>query len=305
MELTVDGTPVRQKDFSWDVSLNMSGNRGKVKDLIEGFEILYVTDVQVGNAKAASFNNGKFMGISGSKWIRDEHGNVVLDVNTGLPVNDTSTSYYVGNREPTLIGSLNNSFQWKNWNFAFQLDFRVGGDIFNGTDYYMTQAGMSKRSLDRESLTLKGVIEVGRTPDDEPIYEESDTYVYQADQMYQIPTSSGGVQQRYGADIIREYWGTYYPRETANYITKTNWLRLRNVSLSYNLPRDFLSRQSVIKDMSVTLTGTNLFLLTNYKGMDPETSVAGSGVIGSSSVGIDYCGVPATAGFSVGVNLTF
>jgi hypothetical protein len=57
--------------------------------------------------------------------------------------------------------------------------------------------------------------------------------------------------------------------------------------------------------MSVTLSGTNLWLLTNYKGMDPETSVAGSGVVGSGSSGIDYAGVPATAGVSLSVNVTF
>ena len=53
------------------------------------------------------------------------------------------------------------------------------------------------------------------------------------------------------------------------------------------------------------MTGTNLLLLTNYKGLDPEASAAGSGVVGSSSVGIDYCGVPSTQGFSFGLNLTF
>jgi hypothetical protein len=118
---------------------------------------LYVTDVQVGNAKAASFNNGKFMAISGSQWSRDENGNVILDWNTGMPTSNNLTTNYVGNREPVFTGGLNNNFRWKNWNFSFLFDIRVGGDIFNGTDYYMTQAGMSKRSLDRESLTLTGV----------------------------------------------------------------------------------------------------------------------------------------------------
>ena len=80
---------------------------------------------------------------------------------------------------------------------------------------------------------------------------------------------------------------------------------MRSVSITYNLPREVINKQKVLKDMSVTISGNNLFLLTNYKGMDPETSVAGSGVTGSSSAGIDYCGVPATAGVSVGLNITF
>jgi hypothetical protein len=80
---------------------------------------------------------------------------------------------------------------------------------------------------------------------------------------------------------------------------------LRSVSLTYNLPKELLNRMDLIKDLALTVSGNNLWLLTNYKGMDPETSVAGSGVVGSSSAGIDYCGVPATAGISVGINVTF
>lgn len=300
MELSINAIPVQTKDFSWDLTLNLSGNRGTVKNLMTGQEVLYVTDVQVGNAKAASFNNGKFMAISGSEWRRDDEGNVVLDWNTGMPTSDGSTTKYVGDREPTFIGGLNNNLRWKNWNFSFLLDLRVGGDIYNGTDYYMTNLGMSKRSMDRESLTVSGVALNPATGN-----LEKRSYTYEAGKSYDITTPAGAIQRRYGNDIITEYYNKYVPLETANYLTKTNWLRLRSVSLTYNMPEALIKRQNVIKGMSVTVAGTNLLLLTNYKGMDPETSVAGSGVIGSSSTGIDFCGVPATAGFSVGLNLTF
>ena len=300
MELAITAIPVQTRDFSWDLTLNLAGNRGTVENLLTGQDVLYVTDVQVGNAKAASFNFGKFMGISGSTWTKDDNGNVVLDWYTGMPTSDNLTTKYVGDREPTVAGGLNNNLRWKNWNLSFLLDVRLGGDIFNGTDYYMTTQGMSERSMDRETLTLSGVAKNPVTGTMEP-----KTYTYNANQSYDITTSSGAVVRRYGSDIIREYWNTHHMRETANYITNTNWLRLRALSLTYNLPESVINRQNVLKGMSVTLAGTNLWLMTNYKGMDPETSVAGSGVIGSSSAGIDYNGVPATAGFSVGLNLTF
>ena len=88
-------------------------------------------------------------------------------------------------------------------------------------------------------------------------------------------------------------------------MTETNWLRLRNISLSYSMPSKLLRSSKFIKGCLFTVTGDNLLLFTNYKGMDPETSAAGSGITGSSSVGIDYCGVPATAGMSFGINLKF
>ena len=301
MELSINAVPVQTKNLKWDITLNLSGNRGRVEKLLTGQDVLYVTDVQVGNAKAASFNNGIFMGISGSTWTRDAAtGSLVLDWNTGMPTSNNLTTNYVGNRESTFTGGLNNNLKWKNWMLSVLLDIRVGGDIFNGTDYYMTLAGMSARSMDRESLTLSGV---AKNPTTGAL--EAKTYTYEAGKSYNITTSTGAVQQRYGNDIIRNYWGTYYPLETANFITKTNWLRMRSVSITYNLPREVINKQKVLKDMSVTISGNNLFLLTNYKGMDPETSVAGSGVTGSSSAGIDYCGVPATAGVSVGLNITF
>jgi hypothetical protein len=71
------------------------------------------------------------------------------------------------------------------------------------------------------------------------------------------------------------------------------------------LPNETLKRLKGIKGVTATLTGTNLWLWTNYKGMDPETSAAGSGAIGSSSVGIDYNGIPALSGVSFGLNVTF
>jgi hypothetical protein len=75
------------------------------------------------------------------------------------------------------------------------------------------------------------------------------------------------------------------------------------VSLSYDFS-GILKNQKVIKGLTATAIGTNLFTWTNYKGMDPEVSAAG-GTGGSGSTGIDYLGVPAVASFTFGVNLKF
>jgi len=298
MELSINATPVETRDFTWDVTLNMAGNRGTVQNLLPGVEILYVTDVQVGNAKAASFNGGNFMAISGSKWSRTAEGKVILDANTGMPTSDNLTTYEIGNREPKMSGGLNNNFQYKNWNLSLLLDFRLGGHVYNGTDYFMTVNGMSKRTMGRDALTLEGVVITGGTSEN-PTYEDK-TFTFEADNTYTI----GGTETS-GKNIIQNYWSTYYPRESANFMTDVNWLRLRAVSLSYSLPKHLLENTRFIKGLTATLTGTNLLLFTNYKGMDPETSAAGSGISGSSSVGIDYNGVPSTAGVSFGLNLTF
>ncbi|MDR2475134.1 MAG: SusC/RagA family TonB-linked outer membrane protein, partial [Bacteroidales bacterium] len=177
MELSISGQPVKTKDFTWESTLNLAGNRGTVANLFAGADILYVTDVQVGNAKAASFNNGVFMGISGSKWDRTPDGRVILDA-TGMPISDGKTTYNIGNREPKLTGGFNNSLQYKDWNLSFLLDFRVGGHVYNGTDYGMTLAGLSKRTEGRENLTVTGAVKTGGTTE-APIYEDR-TFTFDA-----------------------------------------------------------------------------------------------------------------------------
>lgn len=288
MELSIGGTPIQTKDWTWETTVNLSGNRGTVKNLMEGVEILYVTDVQVGNAKAASFPDGNFMAISGSEWKRDEQGRVVLDKN-GLPTKGTNANLEIGNREPTFSGGWNNTLSYKGWSLNMLWEFRVGGHVYNGTEYAMTLAGVSELSANRERIEVSGVNTNG----------EYVTNVFEADKTYMY-----NGKETSGKTIIANYYQDIYPNETANFMTKVNALRLRTLSLSYNLPKSWLLKTNVIKRAMITATANNILLFTNYNG-DPEVAAAGSGAVGSSSVGIDYCGVPATASFSFGINLTF
>ncbi len=289
MELMITGSPIAKKDFNWDMTLNLSGNRGTLGDFLQGVGLLYVTDVQTGGAKAASVpNGGAFLGLTGEKWETHENGEYLVDPATGLYKITNVETNLVGDREPTFIGGFNNSLQYKNFNLSFLFDIRVGGDIYNGTEYYLLQQGLSAQTLERDEVTVSGVLEDG-TPT---------SYTYKSGEMYDINGAA-----RSGDYMIQQYY-TNYAKNSYNVITDTNWLRLRSLSLSYDFT-DYLKSQSVIKGLTATISGSNLWLWTNYKGMDPEVSVAGSGTGGSGSMGIDYLGVPATAGVSFGLNLTF
>ncbi len=85
--------------------------------------------------------------------------------------------------------------------------------------------------------------------------------------------------------------------ETTNYITDVKLLRLRTLSVMYELPKRWLDRTGFIKRASVSASANNLLLFTNYEG-DPEVAASGAGVGGSSSVGFDYCGVPQLTGMT-------
>lgn len=287
MELSISGTPIERKNFTWAMGLNMAGNRGTLDGLPEGMDVMYVTDVQYAGAQAASFNGGNFMAIAGTEWKRNENGQLILDKN-GMPTYTTSLSQ-VGNREATFSGGFNNTLTWKNFSFNMLWEFRMGGDVINGTRYAMDVAGVSKFSGDarNETLTVSGVDANGNAVSNS--WNINNTYIFNG-----VETS--------GYNIIQSYYQTYYPKETANYITSVNLLRLRSISVSYTLPK--INKLGFIKRASVTASANNLFLITNYEG-NPEVAASGAGVGGSSSVGFDYLGVPATSGMTFGLNLTF
>ena len=294
MELTIGGTPVKTRDFSWESSINVYGNRGTVKHLPDGTKYLYVTDVQVGNVQAASYNDGPFMALSGGEWLRNENGDLVLDKNF-MPqgAQSNSTQILVGKREPKFQGGWNNTLTYKGFTFNMLWEFRVGGAVFNGTEYAMTMSGMSKLTEGRDRLEITGVQASGDG------YTPVETHVFEADGVYNFNGTKIS-----GKELIKNYYTSYYYRESRNFITDVNSLRLRTISLSYELPKNVLAKTKCIKRASVSATANNLLLFSNYHG-DPEVAVSGSGITGSSSVGIDYCGVPSTASFSFGVNLTF
>jgi hypothetical protein len=150
--------------------------------------------------------------------------------------------------------------------------------------------GLSKRTTlnDRQSVTVSGVN--SQTGADY-------TQTYNANQTYTINGANFD-----GKYMIQQYWQNY-AANAPNFITSVNWLKLRSVSLTYDFT-SMLGSQKVIKGLSATAVGTNLFTWTNYKGMDPEVSAAG-GTGGSGSTGIDYLGVPAVASFTFGINVTF
>ena len=289
MELSISGTPIETKDFTWETGINVAGNRGRLEGLPKGMDIMYLTDVQYGNAQAASYSPGTFMGISGKRWERNEEGKVVFGKD-GMPKVEANT-VCVGNREAKFTGGWNNTFTYKDWTFNMLWEFRVGGDVYNNTARTMMSAGTSQFSADvrDQKLVLDGVDEANN-----PYHAE-----YEANKSYVI----NGVEKS-GYNIIKDYYTGSYASETANYLTEVNSLRLRSLSVSYNVPKSFLEKTKVIKRASVQATATNLLLFTNYDG-DPEAAASGSGVGGSSSVGFESCGVPSTASFTFGVNLTF
>ncbi len=299
MEVSITGKPFDGKDFKWESTLNFSYNKGRLGEFLDGVGMFYPTDAQFGTVKSASVpNGGNFMALVGTRFETEhdadgneiEGGKYLVDPTTGLYKVHSGSNDVVGNREPKLIGGWNNTFTYKNLSLSFLLDFRLGGDVFNGTEQFMVSNGLSKLTTlnNRQSVTVDGI---------NATTGEAYTQTYEAGKTYTF-----GKTTYSGEAMIQKYWSNY-ANNSYNFIQSVNWLKLRSISLSYDFT-SLLRSHTIIKRLSANVTAQNLLTWTNYKGMDPEVCTAG-GTGGSGATGIDYCSVPSVRTFTFGVNITF
>jgi TonB-linked SusC/RagA family outer membrane protein len=88
---------------------------------------------------------------------------------------------------------------------------------------------------------------------------------------------------------------------SSKYVEKSDFVRLSNLVLSYN----FKLNNSYVKSLGLSLTGQNLLLITNYKGLDPEITNPAASLDGIPSTGIDYISYPKNRTFTLGLNVGF
>jgi hypothetical protein len=84
-----------------------------------------------------------------------------------------------------------------------------------------------------------------------------------------------------------------------------DWFRLRDLTLTYNLPQQTIKRFKAVKRLSVFVTGTDLVLFTNYRGADPAVNGNTAGEGGISAYGFDYGVMPAPVSLSFGFRVNF
>jgi hypothetical protein len=111
-----------------------------------------------------------------------------------------------------------------------------------------------------------------------------------------------------GTDVARISYGPNgnYTRPTSKWVEDGSYLRIKNISLSYNLPSTILARQKLVKGVRVTLSGQNIATLTGYTGFDPEVGsyVGRDASASNQAIGLDYGRYPLTPvyTFNIGVN---
>jgi len=290
IEILLNITPIKSLDFRWDFSLNFAKNTNNVDILAPGITNLYINGFTGSSIRAVA---GKPYGqIFGPGYQRDSKGNVVIDDRQTLSDGSPNSEYGKpfldpvekdwGSYQPDWTMGIRNSFTWKGITLSFLFDIKQGGKMLNGTKGVLNYFGRSSESLNRGSQVvfqgIKGHL----------------------DALGNVVTSGTNDIKT----ILDEDWytGTYggFSNNTEAYVEDASWVRLREVSLSYMLPKSIVS-YTPLSEISVTFTGRNLWLKTPYSGVDPETSLFGS----SNAQGYDYFNMPGTKTYTFTLNVKF
>ena len=279
LELTLRGTPIAHRDFSWDLLANWTSAGQIVTSLPRNIPESYVSDTWLyGNVRNGVMPGTSTMSLTGLFYLRNNRGDLLIDPSTGLPIRSSTFIDAGYDRQPDFTIGLTNTFRYKRFSLDFLLDIRKGGDVFNATEHYLTTRGLSMETLDRDQpRVIKGVLRDGNENSPNPT----------PNNIVIIPS----VQTAYYTNMSEEL-----------FIEKDiNWLRLRDVQLSYDLPSTFLGA----REASVFIKGTDLFLITNYTGLDPIVNGNSAAVGGSGGTGIDFGNFPMPIGLNVGVRMGF
>jgi hypothetical protein len=161
---------------------------------------------------------------------------------------------------------------------------KKGGDVYNATGYYTYLLGLHPRSIENRegNLTFNGVLKDGLENSANPTPNNISINPFYNTAFY---TSS-----------IIDY----------EFIEKdVSWLRLRDITLSYQLPANWIQKTKVFRTASVGFTATDLVMFTNYTGGDPGVNGTTVATGGSGSSGIDYGNLPIPKTFNFNVRVGF
>lgn len=269
IELAISGTVVKTRDFQWKPSFNLTKISNKVIQTTTDN-----TNINLGQARETLGNliTAYVVGLSGPQILgydykRDAAGSIVVDA-AGLPLRGDKL-VPLGTALPNLYGGLNNEFIFKNnLSLSVLIDYNFGNKLISMTSRSSISGGLSKETLEgRETgIVVDGVKEDG----------SKNTTNVDAQTYYQALSS----------------------RITAIHVKDGDFIKLRQVALSYNLPVALVQKSRIFKGAQVSLTARNLLILhKKADNIDPEESF-GSAI---NYYGIEGRNLPSTR--SIGVNL--
>lgn len=288
VEISLNAMPIDIKDFKWSIGGTLSTLNNEVKSLgsssqfistlSDNAEIVTRTGESpysfygyqtagvfstTAEAKSAHTNaDGTTQALTNRTGLAYKAGDVhFIDQNGDGIINDED-KVVLGSATPDLFGSLFTRFEYKNVALDITFAYSLGNDIYNATRR-ITESGLDF-SNQSTSLARRWSME---------------------GQLTDIPRVSYG--DAIGNNTFSDRW-----------IEDGSYIKLRDITLSYTYDKPLWN---FLQGFTVFATGQNLFCITDYLGLDPETSYGYSPLM----QGVDYGKTPAPRSFKLGVNLKF
>ncbi len=284
-EFTVNSVNVNGKDFSWNTDFNISFIKNKVLDLGGRDFVINTPNIDKAFNTGTDYNLGitKVGEPIGTFFVLQEDGIVQnqqeLDAAPFYPSQRIGGRRYkdlngdgaitaddrqiTGNAQPIFSGGLMNNIKFKGFDLSAFFEFVYGNELFNATRYTL------ERNRADANITRN---------------------------FYENYWRGEGTSNTFPAPSSADNLGP-----SNSYVEDGSFLRLRNLSIGYSLPGSLLQKAK-LGTVRLYLTATNLWTLTNYTGLDPDTSVFGGNEYGT---GIDYSAYPSAKTYVAGISLEF
>jgi hypothetical protein len=285
IELLITGTPVSLGDFSWDISVNYSKNMNEVVSLPEGLDKLQIASAPFGGALLNASVGDPYQMLWGYDYVYDDNGNRIVDEETGFYA--PSGLKAIGSALPDYNLGIRNAFKYKNFDFSALVDIQQGGNYYSLSHMWGMYAGMYAGTATA-------------TSDGNTIRE--DGIVVDGVKGTQNGDGTWSVSGKNDISIAAEDYGAYFYHgmgtPSATSFFDASYVKLREVTFGYTLPKivDFVQKARV------SLYGQNLLVWgLDQKGVDPESTVNGSGNIQGMEGGV----IPATRSYGMNLQITF
>ncbi len=289
IELTIGGDIIRTKDLTWNVTANISHNSNELRDLYKqrdanGNYVVKPVLISDGTSIAGTAQRILEIGEPVDTYYMKEWAGVnpedgkpqwyMDDANGNKVVTDSysKASYYkCGKASPDVYGSFSTSLFYKNFDLQANFGYSLGGQIYS---YYR---------------------------------QEFDSDGAYAGDRNQMKLQKGWSRWEKPGDIATHPRAMYNNQDKGNlassrYLESSDYLKLRSLTLGYN----FDLKKYGIQTLRLSVSGENLFTITDYSGVDPELPAGTNdkGVLSVTNTGGTSV-YPAVRKFMLGVNLTF
>lgn len=292
VELMIYATPVKTKDLTFDLTMNLAHNKSEVKELADGVNRIYFAGDPNMPVKVGAVKGGKLGDIYANNLLkRDAAGRMIVDAQ-GLPQPETGggnlekylLEHPIGNIQPDLLMSITPSLNYKGISLSAMFDMKFGGDIVSVSEGMATAVGTSDKTSYRGEYKNIGGVE--------------DFYmvvpgVKEDGSVNDIPVSA----QTYYSTI-----GLFKSQKgfAEEFIYDASYIKLKELSLGYSLPSTLLKKTPFTR-LKMSFVARNLCFLMKHTPGNPD----GGYDTTMFSQALDFAAVPYTRTFGFSVNLGF